>query len=84
MQTYGTSYSPAFSGEIRVPIDKIPPPPLDERKLIARRCAFELPWGGVIRTRGGLCSPLSDAYFEMVSGLQTKGCSFPAGFCGWL
>ncbi len=48
VQTYGTDYSAAFSGEIRVPTDKIMPAPLDERKLIARRCAFELPLGGVI------------------------------------
>ena len=48
LQTYGTSYNAAFSGEMRVPVDKIPVPVLDERKLIARRCAFELPLGGVI------------------------------------
>jgi len=47
-QTYGTSYNAAFSAEIRVPIDKIAAPVLDERKFIARRCAFELPLGGVI------------------------------------
>jgi propionate CoA-transferase len=48
MQTYATSYNAAYSSEIRVPVDKIAVPPLDERKLIARRCAFELPLGGVI------------------------------------
>ena len=47
-QTYGTSYNAAFSGEIRMPVDRIPAPALDERKLITRRCAFELPLGGVI------------------------------------
>jgi propionate CoA-transferase len=48
LQTYGTTYNAAFSGEIRVPIEKIEAPMLDERKMIARRCAFELPLGGVI------------------------------------
>jgi len=48
LQTYGTPYNPAYSGEIRIRADKIAAPPLDERKLIARRCAFELPLGGVI------------------------------------
>jgi len=48
LQTYGTSYNAAFSGEMRVPLGFIPIAPLDERKLIARRCAFELPLGGVI------------------------------------
>lgn len=47
-QTYGTAYNAAYAGEIRVPVDKIATLPLDERKLIARRCAFELPLGGVI------------------------------------
>lgn len=47
-QTYATAYSPAYSGEIRVPLDSLAPMPLDERKIIARRCAFELPVGGVI------------------------------------
>jgi propionate CoA-transferase len=48
VQTYGTDYNAAFSGEIRVPTGKMAVPPLDERKAIARRCAFELPLGGVI------------------------------------
>jgi propionate CoA-transferase len=47
-QTYGTDYNAAFSGEIRVATSMIVAPPLDERKVIARRCAFELPLGGVI------------------------------------
>src|SRR6188768_403009 len=47
-QTYATSYNAAFSGEVRVPVDRMTPAALDERKLIARRCAFELPLGGVI------------------------------------
>ena len=54
LQTYGTSYNAAFSGEIKVPTDKIAAPPLDERKLIARRCAFELPLGGVINLGIGM------------------------------
>ena len=46
VQTYGTSYSHAFSGRQRVPMDRVVPLELDERKIIARRCAFELPPGG--------------------------------------
>ena len=42
MQTFGTQYSPAYSSEIRVPLDSLEPLPLDERKIIARRAAFEL------------------------------------------
>ncbi len=47
-QTYATAYNAAFSGELRLPVDRMAPAPLDERKLIARRCAFELPLGGVV------------------------------------
>jgi propionate CoA-transferase len=47
-QTYGTAYNPAFSGEMKVPLGTMESPVLDERKVIARRCAFELPLGGVI------------------------------------
>ncbi len=45
---YGTVYNPALSGEIRVPVEGMAKMPLDERKIIARRAAFELPPGGVI------------------------------------
>jgi propionate CoA-transferase len=47
-QTYATGYNAAFAGELRVPVDRIAAAKLDERKLIARRCAFELPLGGVV------------------------------------
>jgi propionate CoA-transferase len=53
-QTYATAYNPAFSGEIRAPVDRIAPLPLDERKVIARRCAFELPLGGIVNLGIGM------------------------------
>ena len=53
-QTYASPYNPAFSAEIRVPLDSLPPMPLDDRKLIARRCAFELPAGGVVNLGIGM------------------------------
>jgi propionate CoA-transferase len=53
-QTYATAYSPAFSGQLRVPLDRIPPLALDARKIIARRCAFELPMGGVVNLGIGM------------------------------
>src|SRR5947209_8315401 len=54
VQTYGTPYSHAFSGRQRVPLDRIEPMDLDERKIIARRCAFELPLGGVVNLGIGI------------------------------
>ena len=53
-QTYATDQSGAFSGQIRVPMDRIPPLPLDERKVIARRAALELPPGGVVNLGIGM------------------------------
>ena len=45
---YGVMYDPALSGEIRMPVDAMPKMQLDERKVIARRAAFELPLNGAI------------------------------------
>ncbi len=42
MQTFGTQYEPSFSGHVRKPLSSIPPLPLSERKIIARRAAMEL------------------------------------------
>jgi propionate CoA-transferase len=53
-QTYGTAHSGAFSGQLRVPMDRIPALPLDERKVIARRAALELPPGGVVNLGIGM------------------------------
>jgi len=42
MQTYVAQYNPAFSCEIRIPLDALEPMALDERKVIARRASLEL------------------------------------------
>ncbi|MCR1899425.1 acyl CoA:acetate/3-ketoacid CoA transferase [Irregularibacter muris] len=42
MQTFSEGYNPSYSGEIKVPVESIKKLPLDERKVIARRCAMEL------------------------------------------
>jgi propionate CoA-transferase len=41
-QTYGTQYNPAFSCEFKVPTASVAPLEMDDRKIIARRAAFEL------------------------------------------
>ena len=53
-QTYATAYSPAYSGEVQVPLDSLQPLPLDVRKVIARRCAMELPVEGVVNLGIGM------------------------------
>ena len=42
MQTMGVQYKAALAGHVKVPETTIPPMPLDERKVIARRAAMEL------------------------------------------
>ncbi|MFT8352443.1 acyl CoA:acetate/3-ketoacid CoA transferase [Clostridium saccharoperbutylacetonicum] len=42
MQTFGETFNPAFCGEIKMPANTIKCLPMDERKIIARRCAMEL------------------------------------------
>lgn len=54
MQTYGTAYDPALSGEIRIPVQTLPPLPLDDRKVIARRAVMELLPNSVVNLGIGL------------------------------
>ena len=53
-QTYATQYSPAFSAEIKRPLEDVAPTLLDARKIIARRCAMELPVNGVVNLGIGM------------------------------
>jgi propionate CoA-transferase len=53
-QTYAVHYDPGFSAEVRVPLESLAPLDLDERKIIARRAAFELPQGGVVNLGIGM------------------------------
>ena len=54
MQTYGCQYNPYFSGELKAPLNSLKPLPLDERKIIARRAALELPRDGVVNLGIGM------------------------------
>jgi propionate CoA-transferase len=58
-QTYSVDYNHAFSGRQRVPLDNVGRMELSERKIIARRCALELPLGGVINLGIGMPESLS-------------------------
>src|SRR3954453_9255033 len=53
-QTYATVYSPAYSGELAVSLDMVAPMALDERKIIARRCAMELRPGAIVNLGLGM------------------------------
>lgn len=68
-QTYGTAFSHAFTNRIRSTSKDIPSMPLDVRKIIARRAAFELPVNGVVNL--GIGMPEGIAAVAAEEGLLT-------------
>ena len=63
-QTFLTPYSPAYSGEVRVPLDDIPVLPLDARKIVARRGALELFPRAVCNLGSGIFTGLANVAAE--------------------
>ncbi len=53
-QTFSEQYNPAYCGDVKVPFSSIPPLPMDERKIIARRAALELSSGAIINLGIGM------------------------------
>jgi propionate CoA-transferase len=53
-QTVLGFYQPAFSGEVRIPLQGLEPLPLDARKVVARRAAQELFDGAVVNLGFGM------------------------------
>lgn len=70
MQTFGTAYNPSFSGEIRIPIESLSSLPMDERKIIARRCVKELMPGSVVNLGIGMPEGISIVASEEGIGNQ--------------
>jgi propionate CoA-transferase len=92
MQTFVTPYSAAFAGELRVPVESLPPMPLGERKLIARRAALELRRNMVVNLGIGMPDGVADVAAEekvidlltltaepgVIGGIPASGLNFGA------
>ena len=63
-QTEGTYWDPSYSGQIRRPLKAIPAMPLNERKVIARRCAMEVPAGAVLNLGVGIPADMGSVITE--------------------
>ena len=91
-QTFGTQYNPSFSGEVRVPVQSLPPLELNARKVIARRAAFELKPNSVVNLGIGMPEGVSNIANEekvldlitltaepgVIGGLPAGGLNFGA------
>ena len=64
MQTFIEPYSPAFSGEIKVPMSAIAPMGMSERKIIARRAAMELKANAVVNLGIGMPEGIANVAAE--------------------
>jgi propionate CoA-transferase len=91
-QTFGTRYDHSFSGEIKVPVQSLPPMAMGERKIIARRAAFELVPNSVVNLGIGMPEGVSNVANEekiidyvtltaepgVIGGLPAGGLNFGA------
>ena len=64
MQCLGMPYDGALTGEFRIPVDAIPPIPMDAKKIIARRAAMELPKDAIVNLGTGAPEKIANVAAE--------------------
>jgi propionate CoA-transferase len=63
-QTYQVDFSPAYAGELRIPLAEIAPLPFEARKVIARRAAMELFPGAICNLGAGISTGIANIAAE--------------------
>lgn len=64
LQCLGTEYDGSFTGEYRVPVGAIEHVPLNQRKIIARRAAMELPENAIVNLGTGVPEVIANVAAE--------------------
>ena len=64
-QTSERYYDPALSGELRTPLENVPPLPMGPRKIVARRAAMELRKGDIVNLGVGMPDGIASVAAEM-------------------
>ncbi|MGZ3560139.1 MAG: acyl CoA:acetate/3-ketoacid CoA transferase, partial [Thermodesulfobacteriota bacterium] len=92
-QTFAEPYNPALSCEIKIPMEFISPMEMNERKIIARRAAFELKLNGIVNLGIGVPEGIANVANEekiidyltltsepgVVGGVPSGGLNFGTG-----